>query len=569
MSGSGNGNKSLSDKLLSVAGITSRDSDDPSLELQPPNPTEGIGGEGDASQQLPSFGVAFPDHSLLQPLGESISNPGSTLDTPILSVEAPSTFIDSEAETLVASSPESQTVEVSEQPGKGSQLGVTRHGTRFKPEPNLEGVFQSKRAKMTEPGKPGTSGVRKDVDMKKYCAHFAKNLDRLAADVAKAIEEDREGLAKVAQSSLSQWYRKFDEHSFDFELGGVTQKHMNEIWDKYKESSSQLAEFLDRKSLQKDKTNLIKIKLPDFHGVPEEYVQWRQMFDQQIHENPNLDEINKFAHLRASLKGKAFDFLKKTAFSNDSYDKCLEYLDEKYRKRADLDVSIYMKKLRDFRFVGNDAKGRRECYDTLNSIWVTVQSLDPSQTERSSTIVTMLDDRIFDKYKDHWNQFKLRQRQEAPDGMFNPTMKEFLSFINSQIEIEETEGSFKDSKKEKATAAGKKNGVAFNTESHPKKRTEKGKGKGPSPSPKKSPKKGPEGQKKERGSVICHVCGEKGHFRARCVYFRKLSVAERKKLIASKGLCHKCLANDHASSACPKDMTCVRCNRHHHFMLCD
>ena len=64
---------------------------------------------------------------------------------------------------------------------------------------------------------------------------------------------------------------------------------------------------------------------------------------------------------------------------------------------------------------------------------------------------------------------------------------------------------------------------------------------------------------------ICLKCGKTGHFIARCIRFKKMSLDEKRAEVKKHNLCFCCLKQGHGSAQCER--TCPVCQKKHHYHL--
>lgn len=81
--------------------------------------------------------------------------------------------------------------------------------------------------------------------------------------------------------------------------------------------------------------SISKIKLPaisikTFDGKFTEYIPFKNMFQSMIHDDRNLDNIQKLYYLRSFLKDEPFDLIKNLPIAAESYDDALKLLNERY-----------------------------------------------------------------------------------------------------------------------------------------------------------------------------------------------------------------------------------------------
>lgn len=72
------------------------------------------------------------------------------------------------------------------------------------------------------------------------------------------------------------------------------------------------------------------IQLPKFGGSYERWLEFRDTFSSLIHDNDDIDEINKFHYLRASLEGSAAVVIQSIEFSANNYAVAWKLLCERF-----------------------------------------------------------------------------------------------------------------------------------------------------------------------------------------------------------------------------------------------
>ena len=72
--------------------------------------------------------------------------------------------------------------------------------------------------------------------------------------------------------------------------------------------------------------NLPKIKLPEFHGSYETFLEFADTYKSLIHNNTTLSKIEKFWYLKSCLKGDAVNVLTALEVSEANYDQAWDIL---------------------------------------------------------------------------------------------------------------------------------------------------------------------------------------------------------------------------------------------------
>ena len=64
---------------------------------------------------------------------------------------------------------------------------------------------------------------------------------------------------------------------------------------------------------------------------------------------------------------------------------------------------------------------------------------------------------------------------------------------------------------------------------------------------------------------VCLECGKTGHYIARCIKFKKMSLDDKRSAVKKHNLCFRCLKQGHGSANC--DRLCPVCQKKHHYHL--
>ncbi|XP_055526901.1 uncharacterized protein LOC129719531 [Wyeomyia smithii] len=110
---------------------------------------------------------------------------------------------------------------------------------------------------------------------------------------------------------------------------------------------------------QGSRVKLPDIKLPTFSGKVKDWVTFRDTFRSLIHNNRQLDDVDKFTYLRSSVAGDAFQEINSVGLSADNYDVAWRMLEKRFENKK-LIVKAHMDAL----FAIEPM--RRESCDSLN-----------------------------------------------------------------------------------------------------------------------------------------------------------------------------------------------------------
>jgi hypothetical protein len=103
-------------------------------------------------------------------------------------------------------------------------------------------------------------------------------------------------------------------------------------------------------SHQNSKINLPVIQIPEFSGHFEKWLSFRDVFQSLIHNNNNLNSIEKMHYLKSSLSGDALHTIENLAISGANYDEAWSLLEKRYGNER-LIVQAHIRK--NTQFAGN------------------------------------------------------------------------------------------------------------------------------------------------------------------------------------------------------------------------
>lgn len=103
---------------------------------------------------------------------------------------------------------------------------------------------------------------------------------------------------------------------------------------------SKLPSTSQRSGAMPSVTNLIpqsirlpEIKIPEFHGNPEEWIGFHDLFQSLIHTNPQLSAVQKMHYLRASLNGEPARIVSGIEVSTENYVIAWKTICERYENK--------------------------------------------------------------------------------------------------------------------------------------------------------------------------------------------------------------------------------------------
>lgn len=109
-------------------------------------------------------------------------------------------------------------------------------------------------------------------------------------------------------------------------------KHLVVIDQDRQSDDGQSRSLSDRQ--KRNALKLLQIKLPNFNGKFESWLELRDTFLTLIHSNVDLDDLEKFHYLRSALSGSASDSLRSIQFTTANYNLAWEHICKRFNNES-------------------------------------------------------------------------------------------------------------------------------------------------------------------------------------------------------------------------------------------
>jgi hypothetical protein len=282
-------------------------------------------------------------------------------------------------------------------------------------------------------------------------------------------------------------------------------------------------------SHQNSKINLPVIQIPEFSGHFEKWLSFRDVFQSLIHNNNNLNSIEKMHYLKSSLSGDALHTIENLAISGANYDEAWSLLEKRYGNER-LIVQAHIRKILNSPTINKcTAASLRQLSDDVRSNLAALKALNRPVQHWDDILVTIIPDKL---------DFHSNREWQGKLGNEMPDSKTLLDFLESRYQhvasitassanqtSQEKSGQNKSSKHQSSS-----NSVIINKQS-------------------------------------CAFCKKTNHSLHQCTSFLRLSTDEKLKQVISLKLCENCLRGNHSTANCKSNNTCRDCKNRHHTLL--
>lgn len=313
----------------------------------------------------------------------------------------------------------------------------------------------------------------------------------------------------------------------------------DDFFDKYTSLSIRASTFLNSKtskphaSLSSGRSlnaRLPKIELPIFNGNIMEFKSYNEIFTALVHNNSNLTDIERFLHLKASLKGPAGDIISNMQPTGENYHIAFELLVDRYNNPK-LTIQNHVKEIFDLKPITRDnAKDLRKLHDDLS---MHLRALENFSVPIDQCVV----------FISHILISKFDRNTQIEFGKFKtgfvPTLNEINNFLEKRCQLLEEI----DANKCNTSAPSNTNPkISF---------------------PANKSNNFRQSFIVADDTIICYHCNSHQHYIQQCPSFLSFSIKQRFDRVTELNLCKNCLRHVKGISSCRSKNTCRVCRKKH------
>ncbi|XP_055526953.1 uncharacterized protein LOC129719584 [Wyeomyia smithii] len=275
---------------------------------------------------------------------------------------------------------------------------------------------------------------------------------------------------------------------------------------------------------------LPEIKIPEFKGDFDEWMNFHDLFNTLIHSNTQLSPMQKFQYLKAVLKGDALRLVQSLAVSSANYMIAWDLLRKRFDNKHYLIKQHLSALLSSPSLKRESSSALSDLADTFEKHLSMLKKLEDPQDHWNSFLVELLSSRLDAVSQKEW--------ENHLDDDSRPTYNDLIKFIHKRSRILQ---SLMLSQSSNASGKPEPKYHRINVSSHPVIANEDAK--------------------------ACAACHRGTHALSGCESFVKLSPKLRFNLVKRHGFCLNCLKPTHLLKDCTSAGSCRICNKHHNTML--
>ena len=269
------------------------------------------------------------------------------------------------------------------------------------------------------------------------------------------------------------------------------------------------------------------VKLPTLHiekfnGNANEYQTFIDSFQEAVHKNKTLSNVQKMNYLAGFLSGEALSCIKGLRLSNENYPKALDMLKERFGNPQIL-ISVHMNKILELESVSSvsNVKQLRNLYDSIETQIRNLESLNLNSNEYGAMLIPILMSKVP-------NEVKLILSREKDWNLQN-ILQKFKQELEAREKVSYTNSLEANSDNTKIHT-----GISLYAQTTPKEK-------------------------------VCVFCLRK-HKEQNCDIITKEN--ERKNILIKERRCFCCLKIGHSLKVCRSNNRCFKCRGKHHVSIC-
>ncbi|XP_073950857.1 uncharacterized protein [Choristoneura fumiferana] len=284
---------------------------------------------------------------------------------------------------------------------------------------------------------------------------------------------------------------------------------------------------------------LPKITIPVFSGQYSEWISFRDLFVSLIHDNADIDDVQKMHYLKGHLRGEAEQLLRHIPITNSSYQQCWTLLKNRYNNKQYLVNCILNRFFNQRNITSESSSAIKELLDVTTETMNALLNLGIDTESWSVIVIYIVSQRLDPESRKQW-EAKVSAWVALSDRL--PSMKQFTDFLETRFHSLE----FLDPKSGASYVQKQRTFIPnFHKNSNPK----------PNPI-----------HMLHVSQVSCAYCKRDHNIRS-CKDFINSDLNSKRNFVQTHGLCFNCLGNNHSVKYCKNTTSCQICRGRHHSLL--
>lgn len=298
---------------------------------------------------------------------------------------------------------------------------------------------------------------------------------------------------------------------------------------------------------RKQSIKLPPIRLPTFSGDYESWLEFRDTYKSLVHNNTDIDNVNKMHHLKSVLKDNAAEVVHRLQVTEENYEIAWQLLCSRYDNERLL-TNSHITALFNTQVITREShESIRQLIDNFTKNLLSLESLNEPVKQWDSLIIYIASSKLDSTTRRKW--------EEYIPSLNNITFDNFITFLRDRADLLETmqaTGTAPSSSRYNTSATSSKDAAYGKTLRRPKEQSLLTMNKQIDSS-------------QTKVSTVCPKCNG-DHLLRTCDSFLKLTTDQKAEKVSQWNVCFNCLRPGHYAIKCWRGR-CKTCNRKHHTLL--
>ncbi|XP_048481675.1 uncharacterized protein LOC125489576 [Plutella xylostella] len=289
------------------------------------------------------------------------------------------------------------------------------------------------------------SSSRSEDMLRKQAANFKAFLRTVGNIDLEEITEKWE-LESTIKTLQMRWMAIDSLHwEIESELNGENEAYDN-TFSKHEATFNQLNKQINKKlwSVSHREYATPRMDVPEFHGSYSEWVSFKDLFTEAIHNNSSISSAQKMQFLKNKVKGEAERLIQHLPISSDNYAVCWDILNHRFNNKNAI-FNSHISTLLSFQTMQQQSLGQikklhdlsNECLNAIKNLGLDISSWDP-------LLVYLLSNKLDNQSYNDYIESRNNSREL-------PVLEDFLKFLEIKFNILESSQRKEGIKKSQAT----------------------------------------------------------------------------------------------------------------------
>ncbi|XP_050338934.1 uncharacterized protein LOC126765270 isoform X3 [Bactrocera neohumeralis] len=184
----------------------------------------------------------------------------------------------------------------------------------------------------------------------------------------------------------------------------IRQRHACRASEAYSSTTQPFAGDQTSIIVSQPKQRLPVLQIPTFNGKYSDWPDFFSMFNTVVHQDVDLSRIEKFQHLRSSLRDAALDTILSLEISKQSYDKAIDLLKARFDNKR-LNFQAHIRDIFQLKRVEGDRVAKlRELSDTVNAHLRALQTMGTKEQIADCLLIQLVSQNLDVKSRAKWEE---------------------------------------------------------------------------------------------------------------------------------------------------------------------